>query len=109
MVLDTSVQKPFYKRRESCQNAFVTAALKKITDDLLKLPPEERISVAEALIASVPQFEDSASDEAWEKELDKRLNAYERGEAETLSSEESHARALSILHEGRRSSRNRDA
>jgi putative addiction module component (TIGR02574 family) len=86
----------------------VTAALKKITDDLLKLPPEDRVSVAEALIASLPELEDARAEEAWEKELDKRLDAYEAGETETLPSRESHARALSILNEARRASRNRN-
>ena len=87
----------------------MTAALKKITDDLLKLPREDRMSVADALIASVPQLEDAPLDEAWEKELDKRIDAYERREAETLSSDESHAQALRMLNEARRASRNRNA
>jgi len=87
----------------------VTAALKKITDDLLKLPPADRISVADALIASVPQLDDAPLDEAWEKELDKRIDAYEGGEAKTVSSDESQAQALRMLNEARRASGNRDA
>lgn len=98
-----------YKFTNTCENSFVTAALKKITDDLLKLPAEDRMSVADALIASVPELEDVPLHEAWEKELDKRIDAYERGEAETLSSDESHARALRMLNEARRSSGNRNA
>ena len=87
----------------------MTAALKKITDDLLKLPPEDRMSVADALIASVPESEDAPLNHAWEKELDQRIDAYERGEARTLSSDESHAQALRMLNEARRPSRNRNA
>ena len=86
----------------------MTAALKKITDDLLKLPPEDRMSVADLLIASVPQLEDGVLHEAWEEELDKRIDAYERGEAKTVSADESHAQALLMLNEARRASRDRN-
>ena len=80
----------------------MTATLQKIADDLVKLKPRDRIELAEALIANVPAFADAKTAEAWEKEIDRRLDDYEAGRVEVIPAKESFARARKLLHEARR-------
>jgi len=51
-----------------------------IIEDLLSLPVEERVGIAELLLESLNPPEDSAHREAWAKEIASRYAAWERGE-----------------------------
>ncbi len=62
----------------------MTVAARKIVKQALALPERERLKVADALLKSVPKETDALSqeewDEAWKKELEKRLAEMESGE-----------------------------
>ncbi len=80
----------------------MTATLKRIAGDLMTLEPEDRIELAEVLIASVPAFATEGTAKAWDKEIDRRLDEYEAGQAKVVSAEQSFARARKALREAHR-------
>ena len=59
----------------------------KLIQEALSLPPDERAVVAERLLSSL-EPELSEIDQLWALEAEERLNAYERGEVETIPGEE---------------------
>ncbi len=81
----------------------MTVALKKKADALVaRLKPEERVELADMLYASIPQKYQHMVGKAWDNEIDRRLDEYEAGRAEVLTSAESFARARKVLLEARR-------
>jgi len=58
-----------------------------ILDQALGLSPSERADVAERLLFSLDS-PDSEMDKLWAKEADMRVEAYEKGNLETVSAEE---------------------
>ncbi|MTW11722.1 hypothetical protein GM658_14040 [Pseudoduganella eburnea] len=69
--------------------------LEQIAAAALQLPPEEREALLEMLIASLPL--EPGYDEAWGKELDRRVAAFEDGSAELVAGEIVFARLQSNL------------
>ena len=70
-----------------------------IIEDLLSLPVEERVGIAELLLESLNPPDDSAHREAWAKEIALRYAAWERGEtgsAEALEVAERLRKANSV-------------
>jgi putative addiction module component (TIGR02574 family) len=59
-----------------------------ITSAALALPPESRAALAETLLASLEPPIDIKHREEWEKEIEDRIDAYERGEMESFSRED---------------------
>ena len=69
-----------------------------IAREALNLPPEDRAYVADVLERSLDTGdvpEEIAA--AWSKEIDRRIDAYERGEIKALDIEESNARLREAL------------
>ncbi|HJZ67271.1 MAG TPA: addiction module protein [Blastocatellia bacterium] len=60
---------------------------KKLIEQALGLPADERAAVAERLLSSL-EPESSEIDRLWAEEAEKRLDAYERGEIEAVPAEE---------------------
>jgi len=58
-----------------------------IASAALALPPESRATLVEMLLASLEPI-DIKYHEEWEKEIEDRITAYERGEMELISREE---------------------
>ena len=62
----------------------MTVAAKKIVKQALALSESERLKVADVLLKSIPKENDLLSqeewDEAWKKELEKRIEEMESGE-----------------------------
>lgn len=86
----------------------MTTATKKIADDLIAtLPKEERYELAEALLTGSPDFATPEIEEAWNKEIDQRLDEEEAGHAVVHSEEEVEARVRKAIDEARRSTRRR--
>ena len=85
----------------------MTATLQKIADDLMKLPPTERIELAEALILNTPEFVDGGVEAAWDEELRRRIDDVDAGREKLIPSEESFASARKSLDEARRASLSR--
>ena len=61
----------------------------------LKLTPDERIQLADRLIASV--FEDHEVEEAWEVEVERRIEEIESGRSKLIRAAEAIARARAAI------------
>ena len=59
-----------------------------VLDEALKLTPTERAEVAEQLIASLDEAPETDVEQAWQEEIQKRLQQIERGEVKTIPWEE---------------------
>ena len=82
----------------------MTALLKKIADDLMKLSPVERIELADTLYGSVEEPLDDDVDKAWKKEIAHRLDEYEAGRSTVLTAQQTRARIRKAIVEARRAS-----
>ena len=60
------------------KNPFMPAKLDTIKTEALKLPPEERVRLADHLMASVSRNQDI--EEAWAAEVERRIAAVEAGQ-----------------------------
>ena len=69
---------------------------RKILDEALALPPEERADLAATLIDSLDEDEAEAVDEAWAQEVQRRVHEVESGAVETVSWSEARKRMLSL-------------
>lgn len=59
-----------------------------LLEEALKLSPDERAEVAEQLIASLEEAPDIDVEQAWQEEVQRRLQQIERGEVKTIPWEE---------------------
>ncbi len=69
---------------------------RKILEQALALPSEERASLLEALGESLEPGNDTLSPE-WKSEIESRIAAVERGESKLISGDEVEARLLQAL------------
>ena len=58
-----------------------------ILEQALKLSPTERADVAEQLIVSLDERPDADAEQAWQEEVQRRLQQVERGEVELIDSD----------------------
>ena len=58
-----------------------------IVEQALKLSPTERADVAEQLLASLDEALDSDVEQAWQEEVQRRLQQVECGEVELIDSD----------------------
>ena len=65
----------------------MNAEAKQLLDKAMHLPVLDRAAVAEKLLSSL-DTPDPAIDALWAKEAEARIDAYERGEMETVSGED---------------------
>jgi putative addiction module component (TIGR02574 family) len=65
----------------------MVSTLDTISRDALVLSPDERVALAYRLLVSVEPDEEG-SDEAWEKEISSRIQKFDSGESESISSAE---------------------
>lgn len=79
----------------------MTAPLKQIADDLMKLSAAERIELAEALYVSV-EGTPAEVERAWEDEINRRIDDYEAGRSKPIPAGEVHAMIQRTLDEIRR-------
>jgi len=68
-------------------------ALKEIEKQAKSLSAEERAKLAEALLESLREESVAEIEAAWEREIEERAAAYDRGELQTISAEEVFAEA----------------
>lgn len=59
-----------------------------VLEEALKLSSNERAEVAERLIASLDEMPDTDVEQAWQEEVQRRLQQIERGEVKTIPWEE---------------------
>jgi len=67
--------------------------LKELEDQARALTPEERARLAETLLESLRAAPIAEIEAAWDREIEIRAAAYDRGELETISAEEVFAEA----------------
>ena len=58
-----------------------------VLKEVMELPPAERAGLADRILSSLDR-PDKTIDEIWQKEVGKRLDAYEKGTLETVSANE---------------------
>ena len=75
----------------------MSANLEELEKQALALPAEERASLAESLLASLHTSHIAEVEAAWATEIDRRVTAYERGEATLVPVEEVFAKARRII------------
>jgi len=74
----------------------VTSAAKKILDDALSLPEDDRAALVDALNESLEAPEEDLSPE-WKAEIARRIEAVERGESRLIPGDEVEARIRETL------------
>jgi putative addiction module component (TIGR02574 family) len=67
-----------------------------LADQAKSLPAEERSRLVELLLESLHEPPIADVEAAWEKEIERRVAAYERGEVETFAAEDVFAEARRI-------------
>lgn len=73
----------------------MSSQLQAVQAEALKLAPEERVQLADRLIASV--FADDAIEQAWAAEVDHRVAEIESGAVELIPAAEAIARARAAI------------
>jgi putative addiction module component (TIGR02574 family) len=68
-------------------------ALKELEEQARALTPEERARLAEVLLESLRDAPLAEIEAAWDREIQERTAAYERGELKTLAAEDVFAEA----------------
>jgi putative addiction module component (TIGR02574 family) len=66
----------------------MTDKSKVVLEEALKLTANERAEVAEQLIASLDEVPDTDVEQAWQEEIQRRLQQIDRGEVKTIPWEE---------------------
>jgi putative addiction module component (TIGR02574 family) len=75
--------------------AEMSQTVEQIEAQALGLSPEDRVRLADRLIASV--FEDEAIESAWSAEVEKRIAEIDAGRAELIPASEAIARARDAI------------
>jgi putative addiction module component (TIGR02574 family) len=75
----------------------MTDAAKKILEQIDELPEEDQRWLADVLVDRVPRESEEEIDAAWRKELLRRLEQVERGEAKIIPAEEVERRLAAII------------
>ena len=74
----------------------MSMTLAELEEHARQLPPEERARLADLLLESLFERPSAEIEEAWDREIEARIAARERGESETYSAEEVIAEARRI-------------
>lgn len=75
----------------------MSALLIELEQKAYTLPPEERAHLAEALLASLRDTSLSEIEKEWQKEIERRVAAYDSGEAHMYSAEDVFAEARRLI------------
>ncbi|MGH7201455.1 MAG: addiction module protein [Planctomycetaceae bacterium] len=68
-------------------------------NELLSLPPQDRLRLAERLIESLPLFATPELEREWNEEIARRIEDFESGKLPGIPAEEVHARIWQRLNE----------
>jgi len=72
------------------------ATLDALSQDALVLPPDQRVTLAYRLLASVEPDPEPGADAAWETEITQRIARFDAGESQTVPASEVFARLREI-------------
>ncbi len=67
-------------------------SLKELTEEALRLPPDERVVLAESLLLTIDEEHDRLVDEAIMAELERRLQDFREGKVKGIPAEEAFRR-----------------
>jgi putative addiction module component (TIGR02574 family) len=81
---------------ESDADGYMSHRGRKILEDALALPAEERADLAATLIDSLDEKDAEAVDEAWAEEIQRRVREVESGAVTTVSWSEARRRMLTL-------------
>ncbi len=59
-----------------------------LAQEAIELPPDQRLTLAQRILASVEPDETPAIDAAWEAEIRERIRRYDRGESKGIAASE---------------------
>ena len=71
----------------------MSATLKELEQQVHALPAEDRARLAEVLLESLQESPLADIEAAWEREIEERVAAYDRGELQTFAAEDVFAEA----------------
>jgi putative addiction module component (TIGR02574 family) len=71
--------------------------LKELEQQAQMLTPEERARLVEVLLESLREAPSAEIEAAWDREIEQRIAAYDRGEVQTFSAEDVFAEARRLL------------
>jgi putative addiction module component (TIGR02574 family) len=71
----------------------MSTALKELEEQARSLSAEERAKLAELLLESLREEAVAEIEQAWDREIEERIAAYDRGELHTISAEDVFAEA----------------
>jgi len=72
-------------------------SLKELTEEALRLPPDERVVLAESLLLTINEEHDRLVDEAIMAELERRLQDFREGKVKGIPAEEAFRRIRELL------------
>ena len=75
----------------------MSVSLDEVEQQARMLPPDERARLAEMLLESLQDASLSEIEAAWQREIEDRVAAYDRGEVETYPAEQVFAEAKRII------------
>ena len=75
----------------------MSVLLSELEQQACSLAPEERAQLVEALLKSLHDVALSEIETAWEREIEKRVTAFDKGELQTCPAEEVFAEARSMV------------
>jgi putative addiction module component (TIGR02574 family) len=73
----------------------MSMTLAELEEQARNLPPEDRARLVEAMLETLQDGPSPELEEAWDREIEARIAAYERGESKTYPAED-------VFAEGRR-------
>ncbi len=59
-------------------------SLKKVSEEILHLPEDQRLTLAHKILSSVEPAPDSKIEEAWDSEIRHRIRRYDQGKTKTI-------------------------
>jgi putative addiction module component (TIGR02574 family) len=71
----------------------MSVTIEELVQQARQLPPEERARLADILLESLQEVPSAEIEAAWDREIEARIAAYERGESKTYPAEEVFAEA----------------
>ena len=75
----------------------MTQAYAKLEEEARLLPAAERFQLVDSLLESLHEEKIAEAESAWAAEIERRVAAYERGEAKLIPAEEVFAKARAIV------------
>ena len=70
--------------------------LESISCEALELPPDQRVTLAHRLLTSIDLDQEAGAAEAWQQEIERRIQNYDQGLSKTVSAAEVFTRLAKI-------------